>query len=279
MWGRFLEQKTGRNNSGYLDICMDLIYDTPTLGSPFRYYHQYSIALILEGEGIYKDKFSKKISIRPGHLIIVRPNIPHYYAPINRWRTLFLTFRGTIFDAINEQGLFFGKETVLHFQNYKPLAIKMRSIIQSQKTISPQNDLMEVGKLIQWLSEMQNPEQKLTVPLLGLKKTIITEIDKMDRFPLNVRKFRENLGLSQNGLNYRFQMFFGKSPKKVFQEKIVKKASDLLIQCPNHSIRSISEKIGFSSEFNFSKFFKKCLGVSPRYYRQMILSPSYSIKK
>ncbi len=59
-----------------------------------------------------------------------------------------------------------------------------------------------------------------------------------------------------------FSLAFGISPKDYLQNLLTSHAITLLQQ-PNLSIKKISKTLGFSSEFYFSKFFKRRTGSSP----------------
>lgn len=59
-----------------------------------------------------------------------------------------------------------------------------------------------------------------------------------------------------------FSSTFGISPKEHLQNVLTSHAITLLSQ-PNLSIKKISQALGFSSEFYFSKFFKRRTGTSP----------------
>ena len=59
-----------------------------------------------------------------------------------------------------------------------------------------------------------------------------------------------------------FSRVFGISPKDYLQNLLTSHAITLLQQ-PNLSIKKISKTLGFSSEFYFSKFFKRRTGSSP----------------
>lgn len=65
----------------------------------------------------------------------------------------------------------------------------------------------------------------------------------------------------------RFTADIGMSPKHFFDRQLTRRASELL-QRPHTTIREVADKLEFSSEFVFSRFFKSHTGISPSTYRK-----------
>lgn len=83
------------------------------------------------------------------------------------------------------------------------------------------------------------------------------------------------LGCSGDLFSRRFHAIFGESPKKYLQKELFSRAALLLVD-PEMNVKEVAAKLGFSSEFYFSKFFKRLSGMSPSEYRQRshrVLSP------
>ena len=75
------------------------------------------------------------------------------------------------------------------------------------------------------------------------------------------------LGCSPDSFLRRFRAVFGVSPKKYLQKELFSRATQLLAN-PALSVKEIAAQLEFSSEFYFSKFFRRHAGVSPSEYRQ-----------
>lgn len=83
------------------------------------------------------------------------------------------------------------------------------------------------------------------------------------------------LGCSGDLFSRRFHAVFGESPKKYLQKELFSRAALLLVD-PGMNVKEVAGALGFSSEFYFSKFFKRLSGMSPSEYRQRshrVLSP------
>ena len=83
------------------------------------------------------------------------------------------------------------------------------------------------------------------------------------------------LGCSGDLFSRRFHAVFGESPKKYLQKELFFRAALLLVD-PGMNVKEVAGALGFSSEFYFSKFFKRLSGMSPSEYRRRshrVLSP------
>ena len=80
----------------------------------------------------------------------------------------------------------------------------------------------------------------------------------------------EIAGCSRGYFVREFQAVFGQSPKEYLQHELYRRASVLLL-APGASVKSVAEELRFSTEFNFSRFFKRLSGLSPNAYRNEML--------
>ncbi len=63
-----------------------------------------------------------------------------------------------------------------------------------------------------------------------------------------------------------FHAVFQVPPKTFLQNELYGRAARMLLS-PEESVKSVAEKLKFSSEFYFSHFFKRLSGISPKEYR------------
>ena len=82
---------------------------------------------------------------------------------------------------------------------------------------------------------------------------------------ITVRELAKVRGLSRETFSRNFSRVTGISPKEFLNRLIVKKASHLL--CGKGTLKEIAESLGFSSEFYFSRFFRKQTSMPPGQYR------------
>lgn len=94
---------------------------------------------------------------------------------------------------------------------------------------------------------------------------------------LKIHYYADQLGVTKRTLDNAMQEIYGCSTKKFLTAKIVEKAKKIL-KATDVPIKLISLESGFSEESNFSNFFKKNTGYSPRKYRQKAIVEIPSLK-
>jgi len=82
----------------------------------------------------------------------------------------------------------------------------------------------------------------------------------------SVRELAAMMKLRPESFCREFSRALGQSPKTFLQRELAMKAVGLLAQ-RECRVKVAAELLGFASEFYFSKFFKRRIGVSPGAYR------------
>ncbi|HLW21814.1 MAG TPA: AraC family transcriptional regulator [Sphaerochaetaceae bacterium] len=87
---------------------------------------------------------------------------------------------------------------------------------------------------------------------------------------LTLGELADELNLTESYFIRLFSRRMRQTPMKYYMKLKVEAASALLT-CTELSVKEISAKLGFSSEFHFSKQFKLKTGMAPTYYRRNYL--------
>ncbi|MFA5204923.1 MAG: helix-turn-helix transcriptional regulator [Lentisphaeria bacterium] len=95
---------------------------------------------------------------------------------------------------------------------------------------------------------------------------VLREIRESATAATTVRELAARLNLRPEVFCREFTAVFRQSPKTFLQRELATKAAFLLRQ-RNCRVKEAAEQLGFSSEFYFSKFFKRQTGISPSTYR------------
>ena len=82
-----------------------------------------------------------------------------------------------------------------------------------------------------------------------------------------VEQLADMMSMRLDAFSREFAAHFGKNAKDFIQDELIMKATTLLTR-PNGSVSDAAARLGFSSQFYFSKFFKRRIGCSPSEYRQ-----------
>ena len=85
--------------------------------------------------------------------------------------------------------------------------------------------------------------------------------------PITLEGLCERSEYSISRITQLFNEFTGHSPMEFVQHQRIQRACYYLDSTPD-PISIISEHVGFTDQFYFSRVFKKIVGVSPRTYRQ-----------
>lgn len=118
----------------------------------------------------------------------------------------------------------------------------------------------------QFLSRMNN---RLT-PQKEHSKCVsdaISFIRKNIRATLTVKEVCRSVSCSAGALTNAFKKELGQSVSNFIEEMVMSEAQSQLLYS-NRSVREISEALGYSDQFYFSRRFKKCFSTTPSKYRK-----------
>ncbi len=95
----------------------------------------------------------------------------------------------------------------------------------------------------------------------------ISFIRKNIRATLTVKEVCRNVPCSASALANSFNKELGQSISSFIEETVMSEAQSQLLYS-NRSVREISEALGYSDQFYFSRRFKKCFSTTPSRYRK-----------
>jgi len=85
----------------------------------------------------------------------------------------------------------------------------------------------------------------------------------------SVSYYADQLTMTTAAFSKKVKKQFGKTPSQLIQDRVVlaaKKQLHLTFQ----SVKQIAAALNFEDEFYFSRYFKKCVGLSPAHYREQV---------
>lgn len=88
---------------------------------------------------------------------------------------------------------------------------------------------------------------------------------------LTVSEVAEHVFVSNSTLTKRFKAELSKSVGEYINDTVMFEAGQLLLKT-SLSVLAVSERFGFSDQFYFSRRFKEKFGMSPRKYRQTVIT-------
>lgn len=140
-----------------------------------------------------------------------------------------------------------------------------------------------------WGTGISLPESILDRPLQQVRDDLLDAPNKQFHGPVNYRESLEFvllphfrlgrvslsqaasiLGVSQRTLQRRLAE--EKINYREFVDEMIKQQAQMMLANPDDSITHISSVLGFNNASHFSRSFKRLTGLSPRSYRQILLS-------
>jgi AraC-like DNA-binding protein len=120
------------------------------------------------------------------------------------------------------------------------------------------------------LGRLFEARQLLTLPHLDMPKPLARAVDLVMADPAQdwrVPDLAHAAGASRSGLQRMFKEFRHESIHEFLQRTRLDQARQLL--CDERlAVKEVSARLNFSSEFYFSRFFRKRTGMSPRRFRE-----------
>ena len=237
-----------------------------------RTLNEYQLVYIVEGEGWFESAHCPRTDVKAGTVMMLFPGEWHNYAPDPKtgWKEYWIGFNGRYIDERVENG-FFSPE---------------RPLVVIGNDIQVEEFYLEVLREAQF--EKKNFQLLISSVVLHLLGTIVfrqnmtqyesTDIaDKIEASKQFMRKHIEDeyppervareLGMGYSWFRRMFKEYVGVSPAQYQLQLRYLRARDLL-KGSDMTITEIAYELGFSSGNQFSTFFSKHSGMSPRQFRQ-----------
>ena len=141
--------------------------------------------------------------------------------------------------------------------------------------LSNQNELFIVSEIknliftfaVLLLNKMNDETMRL-VSTFAIYQDVISYITEHCHAGITVNDMAQVMNMRREVFTRRFTLDTGISPKKIFNRFLLNKASKLLLQ-PHVTVREIAYELRFSSEYYFSRFFKRHTGVPPKQFQKL----------
>lgn len=219
-----------------------------------------------------KDHFIKGSTV-----IVYRKESPHLFgahnAPfVNDWVRFhpddsdlsYLESLGIQFDAILEYPDIYDLSYIV-----KLLAAEIRSVNRNAPETANLLLRLLFLKLSDSLAKRPSPYSSLTEQLTALRNNIYSSPQN----PWSIDGLCKSLSISPSYLQHRYKQLFGSGIKSDITASRLEYGKYLL-STTNHSVRDISQMIGYENDVHFMYMFKKCLGMTPSQYRTLSLKES-----
>ncbi len=224
----------------------------------------------------------------PGTLVMTSPGDSHSFSPLDPGKPL---YHELTFSLENSDGPFRGswKQLMSFYSGNKNVSIPTLSKLDSGMMPMLDKHFRELGVILQSLDggnhlAALNGVLNMLLFLHGnvfAEKDFSRKINSLENVKRYIeRHFQDDLDLKGLGRRFfmspehlcrRFKSVYGISPLKFAVELKISAARNML-RNSEQSIKEISNSLGFSDVYAFSKSFRKNAGVPPGKYRNEILS-------
>lgn len=274
-WGIFVE------NIGVSEVIKGEPY--PLLGHPEshyftfdkgRYLSSFQLLLIADGRGVFETKSTGVISLQPGSMILLFPNLWHRYRPLTKtgWKEYWIGFDGEMGLRIAEGSLFKESNPVLHVKDFDEIQSLFDDAISHAVVELPGFQQIVSGLLLQIFGNIHyNVKHKSRAKSCFMKQINLARelMHNTVNENMDVTEIASKLNLNYSIFRKKFKEYTGLSPKDYQIQLKLKRAKDLLLGS-DLPVNIIAAETGYDSIFHFSKVFKDKTGYSPTQYRQVI---------
>ena len=237
-----------------------------------RTLHEFQILYITHGKGIFETKSSGKRKIGEGTAFLLLPGIWHRYMPDKNtgWKEHWVSFNGSQPNSFMKTGLLSPEKMIFDIGLDEKIIDLYQQILEHME-----------GEKIGFKQIIASLTYEIIARMLALEKSRkftgkeiedkiskakIIMADRIDK-QINIEELAVELGIGYSWFRKMFRHYTNLAPAQYFLQLKINKAKDLLLST-SLSIKEIAAITGFESQFYFSKFFKKQVGVAPRKLRE-----------
>ncbi|MGN8644469.1 AraC family transcriptional regulator [Gracilibacillus sp. HCP3S3_G5_1] len=230
----------------------------------------------------------EEYNLKKGSYLFLRKNVHHwgneFYQPGSEWFFIHF-FTHDIQENATEYSTY-GKTSLFHYEEYQrkltmPKFGEMSHLGYTQSQLEQILEMFESSHPMRpFLTSMHTHQFFLELYLENLEsfsnmKTnrivakMIQLMDEQDSHKLSSEELSEGLGMNYAYLSTLFKSHTGKTITQYQNERMVEKAIQYFRK-DNYNVSEVSDILGFSNPFYFSRVFKKVTGMSPTDYLRQI---------
>ena len=230
----------------------------------------YGLVYVHRGSGTFYDAHGSR-PVRAGDLICLFPGVPHAYGPDadERWDEINVDFSGPAVAAWQGPGMLDPDEPVRHLEPIGYWLSRFNELVGSVSRAHGIPTLRDTGKLLELIAHMITDWQPAADKSAN---RWLEEVEvQLDEIPIgrevDFGRIAGSFDLGEQAFRKKFRRLTGITPAQYRAKRLIEQAC-LILEQSNETSRSIARRLGFESEFYFSRRFKQFVGTSPREYRR-----------
>ncbi len=235
--------------------------------------NHFVLHFILSGKGTFR--CGKKLyNLKAGNAFLICPDYVTYYEADmeDPWHYIWVGFNGVKAPKIIRQTGLSYDNPVFSYDNDNFFIDTIRKMASYTK-YSFETELSRIAYLYLFLSKLieiapANPTlHPYNSSIEEYVKSAVDYIEKNYSSNMSVNQLSDYIGINRKYMCTLFKKFIGQTPIDYILKIRMERACSLLTN-DNLSIAEVSNSIGYSDQFVFSKQFKKSMGETPSVFRK-----------
>lgn len=231
-----------------------------------RILKEFQINYISEGSGILELE-SGRYLIKPGSLLVIRPGVWHRYKPDREtgWHEHYIGFNGDSASHFLNQSVFAKKQPIINCGFRQELVDTYQKVFDLVQEETPGYQQVCSGlvlKLLGYVVAFKKQQKFSGKPIEKTIQQIRLYIHDNVEEDIDLAQVAEQHQIGYSYFRKMFKKYTGVSPHQYQLGLKVLRARELLLTT-DKSIKEIGYKLGFSSIYYFSRFFKEKMGLNP----------------
>ena len=216
--------------------------------------------------------FGKTWIIHQHMAVLIPSHVPHTYGANTEdpWEVYWLHFQGAQAKAYESLLMTDERDPTLHIAQFSDYLISFEQVYELMSRVHTYPTLLTAsGALARLLGQVYSLMRASEVRSRSAEELLDKSIDFMHTNMskrLSAGELATVAAMNPNYYSTLFRKQFGHPPIEYFNRLKVQRACELL-KSTDLRISEISEQLGVSDPYYFSRLFKKVMGVSPNHYR------------
>lgn len=235
-----------------------------------RILEEYALVCLVQGAGTFESKHQKARIVHSGDCLILFPGEWHRYRPdaSSGWEEYWLTFQGSLAEIWKRSRLIRTRHPLVSSGRQHLLIPLFEDMLRltGPKSRSQSFEIAAICHLLiaRAVSGQQDSSRASTYD--GRLHEAGDYLRAHPETDIDLPKLAKYFGMSYSTFRRGFTKQFGVSPDRFHQQARVTRAKQLLIET-NLPLKSIAEKLRYSSEFYLMQVFKRHTGLTPTQWR------------
>jgi AraC-like DNA-binding protein len=222
------------------------------------------------GTTYYEDQVSGRTSLGPGDMVLVHPEIAHWYGNgyVEGWDEYYIVFEGPAFDLLQQRGVLDPRRPVVHLEPISYWQQRLHACTRPVEPVGMGANLRRICELLSLLAEIveiqsgiasDNRPPWLTRACGQLASGFGESYD--------IESLARSCGLSSVAFQQAFGRAMGISPGRYRMAKIIDRACTL--GSDSHRLqKEVAAQLGFATEQHFARRFKQVTGLTFGQFRR-----------